>query len=110
MSRAIASGCPARLQQGLDELPGGWPVPVARADRPPDEAPLAVQEVEGGRRPDAVRLPGHVAALVKEHWCGVAPLADRALDDLRALPEVHQVDREALGLEVVVQLVDGRQL
>src|SRR6267143_3432699 len=110
-TRARASAPSARLgerQQLLDELAGRRRVPVARAHDATEQAPLAVDEIRGRWSEDAVGLPGHVAALVKEHRRGVPALRDRALHEGRAFTEADQPHLEPLRLELAVDLVDGR--
>src|SRR5207237_3422009 len=112
-TRARASAPSAlrgKRQELLDEPAGGRRVPVARAHHAAEQTALAIDEIRGWRSKDAVDLAGHITALVEEHRRGVPALRDRALHEDRAFTKGDQPHLEPLGLELAVDLVDGRQL
>ena len=49
------------------ESASGGRAPVATTDRAADEAPLSIDEIEGGRAPDAVEAARNVATPVEQH-------------------------------------------
>src|SRR5262245_53495109 len=104
------SATPCRFQQRLDEATAGRAAEVPRPDGAPYEAALPVDEVHGGRPEHSVDAPGDVPAGVQQDRRRVPALGHRAPDEGRVLAEAHEQDLEALGPQVVVQPVDGRQL
>jgi hypothetical protein len=95
-------------EQRLDERPRGRARPVSPSDDAADQSALRVDEVGGGRPPYAIALARHVTALVEKDGRRIAAIARDLTYVLGLLPEAHQQDFQALGLELAVQPVDGR--
>jgi hypothetical protein len=96
------------FEEGLHERAPLGRVPPACADDTPDHLALPVDEVEGGRSPDAVDAPGDVAAPVDQDGWLVAPLLDRLADERGILTEVDQANFQTAVAECLVQRADGR--
>jgi hypothetical protein len=95
-------------EQRLDERPRGRARPVSPSDHAADQSALRIDEVGGGRPPHAIALARHVTALIEKDGRRVAALAHDLTYVRWFLPEVHQENFQALGLELAVQPVDGR--
>jgi hypothetical protein len=96
------------FNEGLKQVAGGGDGPVAGALDSAEEAALAIDEIGGGRAPDAVKLAGHVTGGVEEHGGGVAAFLGGLLHGIGTLAEADQQDFETLTLELPVQPIDGR--
>src|SRR3990170_1823873 len=82
----FSSGLRIRFEERLDELAGRRGAPVTRPRQPSNELPAPVDEIGGGWSPDAVRLPGHVPALIEQDGSDVAPLPDGPPDQFGTFP------------------------
>ena len=96
------------FNEGLKQVPGGGSAPVAGALDAAEESALAIDEVGGGRAPDAVELAGHVTGGVQEHGGSVPAFVGDLLHGVGILAEADQQDFETFALELPVQPIDGR--
>ena len=97
-------------QQRLDERARGRALPAAWPHGAPDQPPLPVDEVHGGRSPHSVHAAGDVTAFIEEHGRRVAALLRGLSHEIGILAEIDEPHLEALALQLLVQAIDGRQL
>src|SRR5262245_39176905 len=106
--RAILWWCWLR-QQGVEDAPRCWTLPFPYAHSEPYRPSVAAQE-EGRRHPGHTIQPAHGLLWVQEQWKGHAEMPGIALDDLEILTSIHPEHRQTLSDQVVVHLLQRRQL